>query len=95
MYICVRGDTDEKMTVNGRRGEDLGISVVEVPEFPDSQLFDGGRLGLRRYPEARHWGNLSRPYGRGRTAKSTRGLHVCRNVGVRAVVDVRNSGVMQ
>jgi hypothetical protein len=67
---------------DARCGENLGVSIMEVPEFPDGQLFDGRRLWLRRYPEARHGSHLSGPYGgRGATERIC-GLHVCRNVGV-------------
>jgi hypothetical protein len=58
-----------------RLGENLGISVVEVPEFPDGQLFDGRRLGLRRYPEARYGRNPPGSYRGGRTSKRIGGLH--------------------
>jgi hypothetical protein len=60
---------------DGRHGENLSISVVEVPEFPDGQLFDGRRLGLWRYPEARYGRNLSGSYRGGRTSKRIGGLH--------------------
>src|SRR6266403_3774142 len=69
-------------TVYGRSGEDLGVSVIAIPEFPDGQLFDGRKLGLRRYPEARYGSILlSGPYGGGATERIC-SLHVGRNVGV-------------
>jgi len=40
--------------VDGRSGEDLGVSVMEIPEFPDGQLFEGTTLWPRRWPEARY-----------------------------------------
>src|SRR5882757_4687009 len=53
--ICVRlGRPDRDKNSNKRSGEDLGVSVIEIPEFPDGQLFDGRSLGLWRYPEARY-----------------------------------------
>lgn len=75
--------------IDGRRGEDLGISVVEVPELPDGQLFDGRRLGLWRYPEARHGSHPSRSYWRGRGTERIRCMHVRRNVG-----DVATGGLV-
>lgn len=84
MYASdVEGPTRKKTeTVDGRGSEDLGVSVVEVPEFPDGQFFDGRTLGLRRYPEARHGCHLSGAYGGGRATERICCLHVCRNVGV-------------
>lgn len=69
-------------TVDERGSEDLGVSVMEVPEFPDGQFFDGRTLGLRRYPEARHGCHLSGSYGGGRATERICCLHVRRNVGV-------------
>lgn len=69
--------------VDGRSGEDLGISVMEIPEFPDGQLFDGRTFGLRRYPEARYGSTLLfGSYGGGWTTERICSLHVCRNVGL-------------
>jgi hypothetical protein len=70
--------------INGRHGKDLCVSVIEISEFPDGQLFDGRRLGFRRCPEARYGSDLSGPYwGRGVTWRIC-GLHMRRNVGVGA-----------
>lgn len=73
--MWMAGHEQKQKMVDGRRGEDLSVSVVEVPEFPDGQLFDGWRLGLRRYPEARYGSNLSGPNGRGKTAERIGSLH--------------------
>ena len=84
---CVRLNISDNRTkkrkeyIDGRRGEDLGISVVEVPELPDGQLVDGRRLGLWRYPEARHGSNPSGSYWGGRGTKRICCLHVRRDVG--------------
>ena len=66
--ICVRyGWTDtDRERIDGRHSEDLSISVMEVSEFPDGQLFDGRCFGLRRYPEARYGSNLSGSHWGGR-----------------------------
>jgi hypothetical protein len=72
----VEGPTRTKTeTVDGRSGEDLGVSVVEIPEFPDGQFFDGRTLGLRRYPEARHGSHLSGSYGGGGATERICSLH--------------------
>jgi hypothetical protein len=69
-------------TVDGRSGEDFGVSVMEIPEFSDCQLFDA-TLGLWRYPEARYGSTLlSGPYGGGGATERIRGLHVRRNINV-------------
>lgn len=49
----------ETERIDGRRSEDLSVSVMEVSEFSDGQLFDGRYFGLRRYSEARHGSDLS------------------------------------
>ena len=49
----------ETERIDGRRSEDLSVSVMEVSEFSDGQLFDGRYFGLRRYSEARHGCDLS------------------------------------
>ena len=72
----------KKKRFDARSGKNLGVSVMEVPEFPDGQLFDGRRLGLRRYPEARYGSHLSRSYRGGGTTERICGLHVRRNVRV-------------
>jgi hypothetical protein len=49
----------ETERIDGRRSEDLSVSVMEVSEFSDGQLFDGRYFGLRRYSEARYGSDLS------------------------------------
>lgn len=44
------------------RGEDVGISVVEVPELSNDQLTDGRKLWLWRYPEAGYGSHPSGSY---------------------------------
>jgi len=69
--------------VDGRSGEDLGVSVMEISEFPWGQLFDGRTLGLRRYPEARYGSTLLFGSDAGGWAtEKICSLHVRRNVGL-------------
>ena len=69
--------------IDGRCGEDIGVSFVEIPEFPDGQFFDGRTLGLRRYPEARYGSTLlPGSYRGGWAAERVCSLHVSRNVGL-------------
>ncbi len=73
----------KKEMVDGRSGEDIGVSSMEIPKFPDGQLFDGSTLGLRRYPEARYGSTfLPGSYGGGWATERVCGLHVSRNVGL-------------
>jgi hypothetical protein len=87
---CVRQmqdgqDADRKQKrIDGRRGEDLCVSVIEVSEFPSGQLLDGRRLGLRRCPEAGYGSDLSGSYWGGGAAWRICGLHMRRNVGASA-----------
>ena len=68
--------------VDGRSGENLGVSVIEIPEFPGGQFFDGRTFGLRRYPEARQGSTLLSGSYRGRWATERIRMHVRRNVGL-------------
>lgn len=86
------GTRIETKRIDGRRGEDLCVSVIEISEFPGGQLLDGRRLRLRRCSEAGYGSNLSGSYWGGGAAWRICGLHMGRNVGVGARDGVYTAG---